>query len=110
MILVLAGTLWGLGASAGAALIGYPVRRIGQDEGRSSNNDAAGQVFTIISGLQAVVLAFVLVTLFDAVGETRQGAYTEAQDTWSRCPGRWSRCPQRPPRRSGRTAGPTSTP
>jgi tellurite resistance protein len=80
MNLILAGTLWVLGASAGAALIGYLVRRIGQDEGRPSNNDAAGQVFTIVSGLQAVVLAFVLVTLFDAVSDTREGAYTEAQD------------------------------
>jgi hypothetical protein len=80
MNLVLSGSAWVLGASLGAALIGYLVRRIGQDEGRPSNNDAAGQVFTIVSGLQAVVLAFVLVTLFDAVTDARQGAYQEAQD------------------------------
>ncbi|SFT05304.1 DUF4239 domain-containing protein [Saccharopolyspora flava] len=80
MSLVLTGTLWVLGAAVGAAVIGYLVRRIGQDEGEPSNNDAARQVFTIVSGLQAVVLAFVLVTLFDAVTDAREGAYTEAQD------------------------------
>lgn len=80
MNLVLTGALWVLGAAVGAALIGYLVRRIGQDEGSPSNNDAAGQVFTIVSGLQAVVLAFVLVTLFDAVSDARDGAYAEAQE------------------------------
>ncbi|RRO19894.1 DUF4239 domain-containing protein [Saccharopolyspora rhizosphaerae] len=79
MNLVLTGALWVLGAAVGAALIGYLVRRIGQDEGRPSNNDAAGQVFTIVSGLQAVVLAFVLVTLFDAVTDARKGAFDEAK-------------------------------
>ncbi|TWG07426.1 hypothetical protein [Saccharopolyspora dendranthemae] len=80
MNLVLTGALWVLGAAVGAAIIGYLVRRIGQDEGSPSNNDAAGQVFTIVSGLQAVVLAFVLVTLFDAVSDARDGAYVEAQE------------------------------
>ncbi|MER7012430.1 hypothetical protein ABT324_13510 [Saccharopolyspora sp. NPDC000359] len=75
----LQGLVWVLSASVAAALVGYLVRRLGQDEGRPSNNDAAGQVFTIVSGLQAVVLAFVLVTLFDTVTDAREGAYREAQ-------------------------------
>lgn len=79
MTILLHGALWVLGAAAGAAVIGYLVRRIGQDEGRPSNNDAAGQVFTIVSGLQAVVLAFVLVTLFDTVSDAREGAFRESQ-------------------------------
>ncbi|MDA3648414.1 DUF4239 domain-containing protein [Saccharopolyspora indica] len=79
MNIYLQGTIWVLSASVAAALVGYLVRRIGQDEGRPSNNDAAGQVFTIVSGLQAVVLAFVLVTLFDTVTDAREGAYREAQ-------------------------------
>ncbi|MBB5157782.1 bestrophin-like domain [Saccharopolyspora phatthalungensis] len=79
MSIYLNGLLWVLSASVAAAVIGYLVRRLGQDEGRPSNNDAAGQVFTIVSGLQAVVLAFVLVTLFDTVGDARDGAYREAQ-------------------------------
>ncbi|MDA3628876.1 DUF4239 domain-containing protein [Saccharopolyspora sp. WRP15-2] len=79
MSIYLQGLVWVLGASVAAALVGYLVRRLGQDEGRPSNNDAAGQVFTIVSGLQAVVLAFVLVTLFDAVTDARDGSYREAQ-------------------------------
>ncbi|MCI2420791.1 DUF4239 domain-containing protein [Saccharopolyspora sp. K220] len=79
MSIYLNGLIWVLSASVVAALIGYLVRRLGQDEGRPSNNDAAGQVFTIVSGLQAVVLAFVLVTLFDTVSDAREGVYREAQ-------------------------------
>ncbi|GAA2361695.1 DUF4239 domain-containing protein [Saccharopolyspora halophila] len=79
MSIFLQGALWVLGASAGAAVIGYLVRRLGQDEGRPNNNDAAGQVFTIVSGLQAVVLAFVLVTLFDTVTDARESAFRESQ-------------------------------
>jgi hypothetical protein len=79
MNIYLNGLIWVLSASVAAAVIGYLVRRLGQDEGRPSNNDAAGQVFTIVSGLQAVVLAFVLVTLFDTVTDAREGAYREAQ-------------------------------
>ncbi|MEV0698331.1 hypothetical protein AB0I53_10465 [Saccharopolyspora sp. NPDC050389] len=79
MSIYLNGLIWVLSASVAAAVIGYLVRRLGQDEGRPSNNDAAGQVFTIVSGLQAVVLAFVLVTLFDTVTDAREGVYREAQ-------------------------------
>ncbi|PKW17823.1 DUF4239 domain-containing protein [Saccharopolyspora spinosa] len=79
MSIYLNGLIWVLSASVAAAVIGYLVRRLGQDEGWPSNNDAAGQVFTIVSGLQAVVLAFVLVTLFDTVADAREGVYREAQ-------------------------------
>ncbi|MGJ7906467.1 hypothetical protein ACOQFL_08315 [Actinopolyspora sp. H202] len=73
------GLLWVIAAAVSAGLIGYAVRRFGLDEGRPGNNDAAGQVFVIVSGMHAVVLAFVMVTLFDAVGVAREGAYREAQ-------------------------------
>lgn len=75
----LVGAVWVLGSALVAAAVAYLVRRYGYEEGRPSNNDAAGQVFTIISGLHAVVLAFVLVTLFDTVTDAREGAYREAQ-------------------------------
>lgn len=68
-----------LAAAVLAGLVGYLVRRFGLDEGRPGNNDAAGQVFVIVSGMHAVVLAFVMVTLFDAVGVAREGAYREAR-------------------------------
>ncbi|GAA2775492.1 hypothetical protein [Saccharopolyspora taberi] len=75
----LAGSLWVLSSVLAAALVAYLVRRIGQDEGRPGNNDAAGQVFTIVSGLHAVVVAFVLITLFDTVSSARAGTYDEAE-------------------------------
>ncbi|MBN9744536.1 hypothetical protein DMP23_26235 [Amycolatopsis sp. A1MSW2902] len=81
------GVFWVVGAAIAAAVIGYLVRRFGWDEGRRDNNDAAGQVFTIVGGLHAVLVAFVLISLFDAVTATREGSYTEAEGlvaaTWS---------------------------
>jgi hypothetical protein len=85
------GLLWVLGAVAAGALIGYLIRYFGLNAGRSStddedddeahenNNGAVGQVFVIVSGLHAVLVAFVLITLFDAVDSTRDGSYREAQ-------------------------------
>ncbi|CAM03245.1 uncharacterized protein DUF4239 [Saccharopolyspora erythraea NRRL 2338] len=79
MSVYVSGSLWVAGAVLVAAAVAYMVRRFGQDEGRPGNNDAAGQVFTIVSGLHAVVVAFVLITLFDTVGSARDGAYEEAE-------------------------------
>jgi hypothetical protein len=78
MNIYLAGILWVVGAAAVGALIGYLVRRFGWDEGRRDNNDAAGQVFTIVGGLNAVLVAFVLISLFDSVSTARDSSYTEA--------------------------------
>jgi hypothetical protein len=87
MNVYLNGAFWVIGAAVTAAVVGYLVRRFGWDEGRRDNNDAAGQVFTIIGGLHAVLVAFVLISLFDAVGSAREGSYTEADGlvsaTWS---------------------------
>ena len=81
------GVFWVVGGAVAAAVIGYLVRRFGWDEGRRDNNDAAGQVFTIVGGLHAVLIAFVLISLFDAVGAARDGSYSEADGlvaaTWS---------------------------
>ena len=78
MNIYLNGVLWVIGASTVAGVTAYFVRRFGQDEGRPGNNDAAGQVFTIIAGLHAVLVAFVLIALFDAVNQARKGSYAEA--------------------------------
>ncbi|WP_406641861.1 hypothetical protein [Amycolatopsis sp. WGS_07] len=81
------GVFWVVGAAIAAAAVGYLVRRFGWDEGRRDNNDAAGQVFTIVGGLHAVLIAFVLISLFDGVSSAREGSYTEADNlvaaTWS---------------------------
>ncbi|WP_328612341.1 DUF4239 domain-containing protein [Amycolatopsis sp. NBC_00345] len=78
MNVYLTGIFWVVGAAVLAAVIGYLVRRFGWDEGRRDNNDAAGQVFTIVGGLHAVLVAFVLISLFDNVSTARAGSYTEA--------------------------------
>jgi hypothetical protein len=73
------GLLWVAGATVAGAVIAYLVRRYGLDEGRPDNNDAAGQAFTIVGGLHAVVVAFVLISLFDAASTVRDGSYEETQ-------------------------------
>lgn len=73
------GLFWVAGAVVAGALIAYLVRRYGLDEGRPDNNDAAGQAFTIVGGLHAVVVAFVLISLFDAASTVRDGSYQETQ-------------------------------
>ena len=79
MSVYLTGTIWVVAAVLGGALLAYLVRRYGLDEGRMKNNDAAGQAFTIVGGLHAVVVAFVLISLFDAASTAREGSYEEAR-------------------------------
>ncbi|MEV6911999.1 hypothetical protein [Amycolatopsis sp. NPDC051071] len=78
MGIYLTGIAWVVGAAVVAGFVGYLVRRFGWDEGRPDNNDAAGQVFTIVGGLHAVLVAFILISLFDSTSAAREGAYREA--------------------------------
>jgi hypothetical protein len=73
-----AGLLWVAGSAALAALIAYLIRKYGEDEGREANNTAASTVFSIVGGLNAVLVAFVLIALFDAVGKASDDSYREA--------------------------------
>lgn len=73
----LAGAAWVIGAAVVAALVTIPIHRWSPRNGRGGN-DAINVVYAIVGGLQAVVLAFVLISLFDAVGSARDGSYTEA--------------------------------
>ncbi|WP_433271745.1 hypothetical protein ACQPZF_13565 [Actinosynnema sp. CS-041913] len=81
------GLLWVGGAAIVAAVLAYLIRKYGAEEGRTANNEAAGQVFTIVGGLHAVLVAFVLIALFDAAGDADQSAYKEADGlvaaTWA---------------------------
>lgn len=78
MNIYLTGTAWVVAAAIVAGAVTYSVRRFTEHEGRADNNEAAGQVFTIVGGLYAVLLAFVLIGLFDAVGAAQTTAYQEA--------------------------------
>jgi hypothetical protein len=87
MSIYLTGLLWVCGAAIVAAVLAYLIRRYGELEGRSANNEAAGQVFTIVGGLHAVLVAFVLIALFDAVTQAGDASYREADGlvaaTWA---------------------------
>src|SRR6266545_7151188 len=78
MGIYLAGLAWVAGAAFAAATVAYLIRRVGSTEGTVENNDAAGQVFTLVGGLQAVLLAFVLISLFDGASAAEDGSYREA--------------------------------
>jgi hypothetical protein len=72
------GLLWVLGVAIVAGGLAYLVRRIGETQGVVDNNEAAGQVFTLVGGLQAVLLAFVLISLFDGTAAAEDSSYREA--------------------------------
>src|SRR5262245_65229853 len=77
MNLYLSGIIWVIGVAALAGIGTIFVHRFMSAEARSSN-DAVGQVFTIVGGLHAVLMAFVLISLFDTVSTVRDGSHTEA--------------------------------
>ena len=80
MNLYLNGVLWVLGAALVGATAAYLVRRFGHTEGKANNNESIGQVFTIVGGVQAVLVAFVLISLFDKVNAADEDAYQEANN------------------------------
>jgi hypothetical protein len=63
---------------AAAALAVLLRRRSERKEGDQANNEAAGQVFTIVAGVNVVVAAFVLISLYDAIADVEETTYAEA--------------------------------
>jgi uncharacterized membrane-anchored protein len=78
MNVYLSGLLWVVGAGFVGGAVAYLARRFGRKDGEPGDNDAAGNVFTIVAGLQAVLVAFVLISLFDAVTTANSEAHQEA--------------------------------
>jgi hypothetical protein len=78
MSIYVTGLLWVGGVAIVAGVVAYLIRRLGATEGVVENNEAAGQVFTLVGGLQAVLVAFVLISLFDGASAAEDGSYTEA--------------------------------
>lgn len=77
----LAGLLWLVAAAAAATGIGYLVWRIrpGRAARPTKQDDTAtSAVFTMVSGLHAVVMVFVLIDLFDAAVTAEDDSYREA--------------------------------
>ena len=77
MSLYVSGIIWVAGVAVLAAVGTILIHRFTRADLRSSN-DALGQVFTIVGGLHAVLVAFVLISLFDGVSSARESAQTEA--------------------------------
>jgi hypothetical protein len=78
MSIYLTGLIWILGAAVivvGGVVLVHRLRPKYDAEG---HNEAVGQVFVLVGGLQAVLMAFVLISLFDSVNTIGDGSYTEA--------------------------------
>jgi hypothetical protein len=74
----LSGLIWILGAACIVVLGVVLVHRFRPEHGVEGHNEAVGHVFVLVGGLQAVLVAFVLISLFDSVSTVREGSYTEA--------------------------------
>jgi len=87
MQIYLIGAAWVVGVAVLAGASAYFTRNFTEKEGRAENNESAGQVFTIVGGLQAVLIAFVLIGLFDAVRSAADTSQQEANSlvalTWA---------------------------
>lgn len=78
MSIYLVGLLWMLGAMIVAAGLMIVIRKYVSEAHRHASDEAASRVFTVVAGLEAVLLAFVLISLFDGVNSARSGSYQEA--------------------------------
>jgi hypothetical protein len=59
----------------GAVVAWFTHHRFGMED---SDNPAVGAVLTLVGGVQAVLMMFVLIALFDNGADARTGTYTEA--------------------------------
>ncbi|ANZ34984.1 hypothetical protein BBK82_01740 [Lentzea guizhouensis] len=78
MSIYVSGLLWVLGAAAVSSVIVVITRRFGSDEVSEKNLGAGGSVFSIVAGLHAVLVAFILISLFDAANGAEEQVQKEA--------------------------------
>jgi len=78
MSLFVSGVLWVGGVMLVTGVVAIVLRKIRQRVGREANNEVAGQVFTIVGGVNVVIAAFVLISLFDGMDSAEKTTYTEA--------------------------------
>lgn len=70
--------LWVLGSVLVAALLMITIRRFVPQEHRHSGDEASSRVFTVVAGLEAVLTAFVLISVFDTMDSARTNSLHEA--------------------------------
>lgn len=78
MSIYLTGTLWVLGAAVISAVLVVITRRFGSEEDREKTLGSGGAVFSIVAGLHAVLVAFILISLFDASNSAEEQVQKEA--------------------------------
>jgi hypothetical protein len=78
MNLYLSGSSWVVGVMVFTAVLAVVLRKARHREGREANNEVAGQVFTVVGGVNVVIAAFVLISLFDAMDKAQDTTYQEA--------------------------------
>ena len=78
MSIYLTGTLWVIGAAVISAVLVVITRRFGSEEVGEKNLGAGGSVFSIVAGLHAVLVAFILISLFDASNSAEEQVQKEA--------------------------------
>ncbi|WP_434448210.1 DUF4239 domain-containing protein [Lentzea sp. E54] len=78
MSIYLSGTLWVLGAAVISAVLVVITRRFGSEEVGEKNLGAGGSVFSIVAGLHAVLVAFILISLFDSANSAEEQVQKEA--------------------------------
>lgn len=78
MSIYVTGLLWVLGAAAISAVLVVFTRRFGSEEDRERTLGSGGAVFSIVAGLHAVLVAFILISLFDAANSAEDAVTKEA--------------------------------
>jgi hypothetical protein len=78
MSLFMSGLLWVGGLMVVTAVLAVALRKSRQRDGREANNEVAGQVFTVVGGVNVVIAAFVLISLFDGIDTAEETTYDEA--------------------------------
>ncbi|MFS8101637.1 DUF4239 domain-containing protein [Lentzea alba] len=78
MSIYVTGLLWVLGAAAISSVIVVIARRFGSEEVGEKNLGAGGSVFSIVAGLHAVLVAFILISLFDSANAAEEQVQKEA--------------------------------
>ncbi|MEV6283721.1 hypothetical protein [Kribbella sp. NPDC051770] len=78
MTMTFSGLFWVVGLMIVTAVLAVILRKARQRFGREANNEVAGQVFTIVGGVNVVIAAFVLISLFDATSSAKDNTYQEA--------------------------------
>ncbi|MDT7786738.1 MAG: hypothetical protein QOF58_5157 [Pseudonocardiales bacterium] len=78
MSIYVTGLLWVLGAAVLSTILVVIARRFGSEEVGEKNLGAGGSVFSIVAGLHAVLVAFILISLFDASNNAEEQVQREA--------------------------------